>query len=269
MEMRRSPAVTGPYASTGGTRPAQAPAARNGKADDAVPRLRVMLGDADPLARRVVRDVLEASEGFVVVAEARDGVELVELALHYRPDIVLMELALPRRDGVEVARRITAAAPEIRVVVFAVAHDPEMELRALRAGANGFIYKDMQVTSLTQALRGVMRGEAAISRSLTMRLIERLRAIPEAGTGMRPVLSPLTTREWEVLDLLTAGRSTAQIAESLVLAEDTVYSHIKNIMRKLKVHSRSAAVEAARNLCKPMSRSDPPVSADQSTPHAA
>lgn len=217
-------------------------------------RLRVILGDADPLARRVVRDVLEAQEGFVVVAEAKDGVELVELSLHYRPDIVLMELAMPRMEGIEVARRLTEGAPETRVVIFAVAHDPEMEFRALRAGANGFIYKDMKVTSLAQALKGVMRGEAAISRSLTMRLIERLRAIPEAGTGMRPVLSPLTTREWEVLDLLTAGRSTAQIADDLVLAEDTVYSHIKNIMRKLKVHSRAAAVEAARNLCNPISR---------------
>jgi DNA-binding NarL/FixJ family response regulator len=211
-------------------------------------RLRVIIADADPLARHVVRQELQSRREFVVTAEAANGVEALELALHYRPELLVTEVALPRMDGIELVRRLVERAPAIRVLVFAVACDAAVELRALRSGARGFLSKDVGVQAVAPALHGLMRGEAAISRELTMRLIERLRQVPEAGTGIRPVKSNLTGREWEVLDLLVAGLTTSEIADALFLTEDTIYSHIKNAMRKLGVRTRQEAIEVATRL---------------------
>lgn len=212
-------------------------------------RPRVIIADADPLARRVIRDALQDDGAFVVVAEASDGVETVELALHYQPELVVMEPGLPRLDGLAATRRIVEQAPRVQVVMLSSSTDPELGVQSLRAGAIGFISKEVELDVIAQALLAVVRGEAAISRSLTTSLIQFVRSVPEPGTGMRPVRSVLTTREWEVLDLMRSGASTSQIATALVLSEDTIYSHIKNIMRKLEVHTRAEAVAAADRLC--------------------
>jgi DNA-binding NarL/FixJ family response regulator len=214
-------------------------------------RLRVIIADPDPLARRAIHDSLARDAGFVVSAEAKDGVEAVELAVHYRPELVLMEVGLPGLDGISACRQIVTRAPSVRVVMFSVPQDREVELRALRAGASGFLSKSMAIDSVGRALRSVAGGEAAVSRSLTGHLLELLRATTEDGRGMRPVKSPLTTREWEVLDLICAGDSTRDIAGKLFLSEDTVYSHTKSILRKLDVHSRAEAIEAAARLRQP------------------
>jgi DNA-binding NarL/FixJ family response regulator len=128
------------------------------------------------------------------------------------------------------------------------AGDDELGLRSLRAGAVGFLSKEVELDALPRALQGARMGEAAISRQLAMRLVERYRRTPRGGTGLRPVRSQLTDREWEVLDLLCGGSTTEDIARSLVLSTETVRSHLKNLYRKLDVRSRDEAIRAAGQL---------------------
>ena len=214
-------------------------------------RLRIIIADPDPLARRVIRDSLHHDGGFIVAAEAKDGVEAVELTLHYRPELLLMEVGMPALDGIGACREISAKAPQVRIVMFSVPQDRDVEIKALRAGAAGFLSKNADIEAVARALRSVAGGEAAVSRSLTRELVELLRNTAENGSGMRPVKSPLTTREWEVLDLICAGDSTREISGKLYLSEDTVYSHTKSILRKLGVHSRVEAIAVAGRLRQP------------------
>jgi DNA-binding NarL/FixJ family response regulator len=214
--------------------------------------IHVVIADSDPLARRVVRDALQDRTGFVVPAEASTGAEAVELSVHYRPDVTLMEASLPGLDGLTATQRIRREAPEVRVLIFSRDDSEDIQMRTLEAGAAGFVSKNVPVETVSRVVQSVVRGEAAISRKMTMRLIERLRQLPEGGTGMRPVRSPLTEREWEVLDFLCQGKNTREIADALVLSEETIYSHSKNLLRKLEVHSREEAVEAAEQLRQPI-----------------
>lgn len=212
-----------------------------------VPPLRTIVADDDPLVRRLIRDTLQR-DGVTVIAEACTGREAIELALFYRPDVVVMDYMMPELDGIEAARRLYEEAPDIRVVVLTGAGDESLGLRGLRAGAAGFLSKHIELDSLPRALRGVLEGEAAISRRLAMSLVQHVRSAPTGGMGLRPVRSALTDREWEVLDLLSGGASTDDIARVLVLSTETVRTHLKNIYRKLEVRTRADAVEAAARL---------------------
>jgi len=222
--------------------------ARNGTGSDAGAAggaLRAIVADDDPFARRVIKDSLQAA-GIVVIAEARNGRQAVELVLYYRPDVVVMDVVMPELDGIVATRRIVKELPDqIVVILTGASDDDEIGLQALRAGATGYLSKDLDIDALPRALEGARTGEAVISRRMTKRLIEQVRKTPENLGGMRPVRSPLTAREWEVIDLLRDGRSTEAIADDLVLSIETVRSHIKNVLRKLDVRSREDAIAAA------------------------
>jgi two-component system, NarL family, response regulator LiaR len=209
--------------------------------------MRVVLADGDPLARRTIRDALQRG-GITVVAEAPTGGEAVELSTFYRPDAVLIDLKLPGLDGINATRKIHERAPGICIVVLADESESALGLRAIRAGAAGFLSRSIDPDALPRVLRGALDGEAAVSRRLAMELLESYRSAPRAGTGLRPVRSTLTDREWEVLDLVSAGAGTEEIARTLVLSTETVRSHLKNLYRKLGVRSREQAAEEARRL---------------------
>jgi two-component system, NarL family, response regulator LiaR len=217
-----------------------------------ISRIHLVIGDPDPISQRVIRDALQDQAGFVIAAAASSGREVVELSRHYRPDVTLMEASLPGLDGLTATRQIRDEAPEVRVLIFSRNEAEETQLKALRAGASGFLSKNVPLDTVARAVRGVVRGESAFSRKVTMQLIERLRELPEGGTGLRPVQSPLTEREWEILDYFCQGKDTKEIAETLVLSEETIYSHSKNVLRKLNVHSRREAVEAAQRMRVPV-----------------
>jgi NarL family two-component system response regulator LiaR len=209
--------------------------------------LRVILADDDALVRRVLRDVLQRA-GIVVIAEAGGGREAVELTLYYKPDVILMDLLMPGTDGLAAMREILAGLPDAKIVMITSSEDEELALLALRMGACGYLAKTVNIESIPRALRAAYEGEAVVSRRLTTRLIDAVRRTREDGAGIRPVRSPLTAREWEVLDLLCQGLSTDEIAESLVLSSETVRSHIKSVLRKLRVSSRREAVAIAQEL---------------------
>jgi DNA-binding NarL/FixJ family response regulator len=132
--------------------------------------------------------------------------------------------------------------------VLSASDDDNKALRALRAGARGYLRKDIELDALPRAVNGVLAGEAAVSRRLSMRVIDELRKTPMLGPGIRPTVSELTPREWQVLDLLTTGASTTDIAVDLVLSPETVLTHVKNILKKLGVHSRRDAIQQAERL---------------------
>ena len=210
-----------------------------------------MLVDPDSAARRSMRDELQATPELVVTAAVDSGNDALELITHYRPDVAVLELEVPPLDGIELTRRISDHHPGVRVLIHSECADTERQLEAFQAGAAGFLAKGASTEVLVGAVRSLLRGAAVVPRHLETIMLERLRSLPEAGNGMRPIKSSLTPREWEVADLMAQGFDTMQIAAKLVLSVGTVYTHIKHILRKLGVHSREEAIAAFNRMRTP------------------
>jgi NarL family two-component system response regulator LiaR len=203
--------------------------------------IRVLIADGDDLARNALRTAL-ANGRISVVGQAADAPQALSLATRCAPEVVLLDEALPPNGGLAAMHELRAATPKARAILLGCPEEDDAGVHALAQGAAGYLSRAIDLKSLANAVEGVMAGEAAISRALTARLIDRMRELSAGLSGMRPVKSPLTTREWEVLDLLKQGLSTAQVAKELVLAPDTVHSHVQHILRKLHAHSRAEAI---------------------------
>jgi DNA-binding NarL/FixJ family response regulator len=188
------------------------------------------------------------SANIVVVAEAFDGTETVELARYHEPDLVVIDTEMAGLDAIAATRRITRANPGVVVILLARAENEDLGVLGLRVGAAGYLKKDLPPPSLARAIVGAMRGEAAIPRRTAMRLVEQLRGQTASGEHLRPVGGPLTVRQWQVLDLLCEGRNTEEIAATLTVSPETVRSHVKGIFRRLDVRSREEAVAVAYRL---------------------
>jgi DNA-binding NarL/FixJ family response regulator len=207
--------------------------------------IRVLVADDQQLVRAGFRVILESEPDIRVVGEAADGVEALELARSSRPDVVLMDVRMPRVDGLTATERLLASADPPRVVVLTTFDQNEYVVRALRAGAYGFLLKDAPASRLVTAVRAAASGEALIEPAITRRLLERF-AAPDAGpTALPASLRSLTDRELEVLRLLARGLSNAEIAAELVVAETTVKTHVARVLAKLGLRDRVQAVVLA------------------------
>lgn len=208
------------------------------------PELTVIVIDHDDAVRSDVVAVL-ADDGIAVIANTGLGSEAIRLVTELAAAVVIVDPDLQDMTGIELVRSLHRTTPLSRILLLSSTEMDEFAIQALREGASGFLNKRVSLEILPRIVRSVAAGEAVITRTLTMRLIERLRQTPQIGAGLRPVRSPLSSREWEVLDLVRAGSGTREIAAALDLSVETVRSHVKNILRKLGVHSRVEAGEVA------------------------
>jgi DNA-binding NarL/FixJ family response regulator len=208
--------------------------------------VRVLIADKHTLARAEIHRVIDGDTRFGVCAEAVDAAGAVQAALRHGPDLCVVEPRMP--GGLAAIWEIRARRPDVKVVVLTVSDEDADLFAALRAGVDGYLLKTMDLDRLPEALNGVCSGEAAIPRILVSRLLECFRQReprwrrPTAGTAQQR----LTSREWEVLDLLAQDRSTCEIAERLVISPSAVRAYVASIVRKLQVPSRAAAVELFR-----------------------
>jgi DNA-binding NarL/FixJ family response regulator len=215
----------------------------------------VLLADDQPLLRRGFRMILEAEDDLTVIGEAGNGEEAVVLAQRHTPDVALMDIRMPGTDGIEATQRITAAGPLPKVLILTTFDLDEYAFGALRAGASGFLLKDVRPHELVAAVRTVASGDAVVSPRVTRRLLEQyaqqlpvVGADADAGADQAsryPQLSSLTEREREVLAVVAQGLSNTEIAASLFVSETTVKSHVGRILAKLGLRDRVQIVVLA------------------------
>lgn len=212
--------------------------------------IRLLIADDQALIRRGIAMMLASEPGIEVVAQAADGIEATEAALATRPDVVVMDLQMPRASGVVATRAITAALPQTKVVVLTTYDDDELVFEAIRAGAHAYLLKDADEDEVLETIRSVHRGESRLSPAIARKVIEQFRAfapappaagataaVPPAPNPAAPE-EPLTEREAQILGLIAQGMSNKQIAAAVFLAEGTVKNYVSRIMDKWHARNR-------------------------------
>lgn len=208
-------------------------------------RTTVLICDDQELVRAGFRLILDLESDIEVVGEARDGHECLRRTAEHQPDVVLMDIRMPRMDGIEATRRLVAAGSATRVLVLTTFDLDELVYAAMAAGASGFVLKDAPREQLISAIRMVQRGDAILAPALTRRLLERFVAAPPPSAKAPTALAALSGRELEVFAHLARGRSNAEIAAVLYLGEATVKTHVARILAKLDLRDRVQAVVLA------------------------
>ena len=207
--------------------------------------IRVVIADDQQMVRQGFTVLLNTKPDIEVIGQAVDGLDAVAKVAELAPDVVLMDIRMPELGGIEATRRITAETPHIRVLVLTTFDLDEYVYEALRAGASGFLLKDASVDQLAEAVRVVAAGDALLAPGITRRLIAEFAARPHTDRPRPTVLNALTPRETDVLRLIARGRSNQEIAAELVVAEQTVKTHIGRILAKLHLRDRAQAVVLA------------------------
>jgi DNA-binding NarL/FixJ family response regulator len=204
--------------------------------------VRVLLVDDDDLMRAGLMAVLSSDETIEVVGEASDGHAAVERATALRPDVVLMDVRMPSLDGIAATREVLAVSPDVRVVILTTFEQDDYIFGALSAGASGFLLKRTRPEDLIAAIHTIAAGDSLLSPSVTRTVIDRMARQPAPDASSETRLDELTPREREVLELIARGLSNGEIAVALVVEESTVKTHVKRILRKLRLRDRVHAV---------------------------
>ena len=200
--------------------------------------LRVVVADDQALVRVGFRGIIDATAGFTVVGEAANGQEAVEVTRRAQPDVVLMDVRMPVMDGIEATRQITADGTGVHTLILTTFDLDEYVFAALRAGASGFLLKDIMPTDLLAAIRVVAAGEALLAPTVTRRLISEFARLPDSAPKTEGLLDGLTEREVEVLALVTRGLSNSEIADELIISPATAKTHVAHLLAKLNARDR-------------------------------
>ena len=205
--------------------------------------VRVLIADDQALFRRGLYVVLGTEEDIEVVAEAEDGEEAIAKAEELAPDAVLMDVRMPRVNGIEAARRIREMLPSTKILMLTVSDEEDDLYEAIKAGANGYLLKEISVEEVANAIHSVVQGQSLISPSMASKLLNEFNSLARQAAEKEELPAPvLTARELEVLKLVARGMSNKDVADQLFISENTVKNHVRNILEKLHLHSRMEAV---------------------------